>query len=137
MTAVLTFDAAVSGAVDEITLRGADFVYNPDGLGDCLYVAQSDSRFPSGHADGVAVGSTVCGCLVGGVLTRTGFMTDYIANTSIGVATLIHEGTLNVDSTRTSVFLTVLQSEQDTGKSWGDALVTALRDAFAADDFDV
>lgn len=122
----MNYEEALAHAEAVVVERGADFVYNPDGAGTCSYVPQSHPLFPS--VDGVAEGAEVTGCLVGEILKRADLLDDYVAGATDSITTLVTRNKVNVEGGahgKTRLFLSSLQTRQDAGQSWGDALKAA------------
>lgn len=124
-TLPLTYAEAVAAAEAEIAERGADFTYNPGGGSLCTYVPVTDGRNPLNNTADMSAripaAAQVTGCLVGQILTRTGRMTDIIANSPANVHSLVTDRQL-VATPKTDLFLYSLQRHQDDGATDGDAL---------------
>ena len=121
----LTYERALALAEEIVAERGPGFVYNPNGEGDCFYVLTTDPRLGDKRMANPPIGGGVTGCLVGEIISRAGLMTDEIAEASLSVSELIKGGYLSVDGGKVGRFLNVLQTSQDGGASWGEALADA------------
>jgi hypothetical protein len=123
---------AIAHAEAVVAERGADFVYNPKGVGLCAYVPQSDLRFPTWDHRGnrrPAEGSAICGCLIGCILDRAGLLTDQDAGAQCSVRGLLAASNLTDEAEE---FLVYLQNRQDDGDTWGMALTRAKERAGAS-----
>lgn len=117
-SASLTFDQAKALLERAVEEKGKDFRYTQPkdewGHGVCVYF-DPDTKAPS--------------CLVGHVLSYVGVTADIVesslTNFSTDVDDLYEKGVLKADG-ETLMLLTLAQSEQDEGNTWGDALEEAL-----------
>jgi len=117
----MNLQKAVATAREIVKERG-DFVYNPINIGGrCAYVPITDPRFPESLKDYAAPGAKVSPCLVGEIFLRTDGLTDAQASAVEGVSFTFPHLDKN-----TKAFLRILQNEQDSGASWGQALAEAL-----------
>jgi hypothetical protein len=127
---MLTLEDARAYAREEVARMGEDFVYKQaNSVTNCYYVPTTDPRLRGFDPDrhGIirhpAQGAQTTGCLVGGIITRAGLMTDAIARSVLGVASLV-DGSLAllpVQDSDTRTYLIRLQQYQDAGMSWGKA----------------
>jgi hypothetical protein len=113
----LDFDTAVEELRAVIAEKGEDYVYEPDGTAACSYF------------DG-----TEPGCIIGHVLVRHGFTyedvvgSERLFSNGADVATLVAKDIIQVDNDHTEYLLSYVQSYQDGGQAWSDALTSALKE---------
>ena len=123
----LTLEEVRTATKAVVAENGEDFIYNPCNRDGCFYVPVSHYWFPY-YADleSVPDGAHQSGCLVGEVLSRLGRLTFEIANSTATVGALIARGDLKVTEEAGSYFRN-LQTVQDRGGTWGEALHVAER----------
>ena len=131
---VLTFDMAVAGAVAAMLKMGPGFVYNEGAKYTCAYVPTGHPGFKPTTWAGESMTSSnnpaaqLCGCIVGEILMHNDMMTPEIAGIYSGISALIGGSYVLVDSDETRTLLSAMQTEQDSGLTWGQAFLTALED---------
>jgi hypothetical protein len=130
-------------ARDQVNRMGEDFRYCNgtvmDAANVCYYVPTTDPRLHN-----VAIGVHVTeaaretGCLVGSMLEAAGLMNDTIASWIGTIGSLIQNGEVKTTGEIGAIknYLTVLQTEQDRGRTWGEALAKAeaMLEEYSSDD---
>src|SRR5882757_1002898 len=129
MTEQLTYEKAVEYAEAVVAERGAGFAYSDGGSDYCFYISTTDPRFELIEFDGEedeipAEGAAVTGCLVGEILKRADLLTDSVTTARKSINQLCVNGEVPADP-EARYFLAYLQSEQDFGASWSQALASA------------
>jgi hypothetical protein len=102
-----------------VDTQGRDFVYNPDGQGDCLYQPARLNKL-AGITESSPQMKT--GCLIGVALKIAGVEMGLVHNGSISteVGLLRSSGAVNIDAAATRYF-GYAQAQQDNGTTWGTA----------------
>ena len=120
----LTYEEAKAAAQEVVRTHGDHFRYSTEeDRFACFYVPISDPRFPLNLFDGteIAPGAAITGCFVGEILKRTGYLTDKIAGSQLGITSE------SLDATQEALtFLASLQTQQDDASTWGDSLRWAV-----------
>lgn len=112
----LTYDRAVELAREVVAEFGEDYVYPQDHK-----VAESPSSVPSC----VYVHDGKPSCLVGQILYRHGVDLDDLATQEFTGAWIV-AGKFAAANLKTCYFLDAMQSLQDKGSTWGEALGSSL-----------
>lgn len=118
-------------AAQRVRDRRPDFIYTT-GSEECFYVPSTDPRFPGdvGVPDlPLPPHVSECGCLVGETLTELGLMTDAIASSRIAIGALADMGELDAEPDAVR-FLALLQSWQDGGAPWDEAIGLAASEIY-------
>jgi hypothetical protein len=125
----LRYETALAAAERVRDRRPDGFAYNgPDGDAACFYVPSTDPRFPGTYGDQpLPPAAAECGCLVGETLAELGLLTDGIAQSQLAIGALADLGELDAEPDAVR-FLTLLQSWQDNGTPWNEAIGLAARE---------
>ncbi len=126
----LRYETALDAAQRVLDRFPAGFVYST-GYEECYYVPSTDPRFPryEGLDNSLPPAAESCGCLVGETLTELGLMTDTIAGSRAAIGSLADTGELDAEPDAVR-FLGLLQSWQDGGAPWNDAIGLAAGEIF-------
>ncbi len=126
----LRYETALAAAERVRDRAPAGFVYST-GYEECYYVPSTDPRFPryEGLDNAIPPAAEHCGCLVGETLTELGLMTDTIAGSRASIGALADTGELDAEPDAVR-FLGLLQSWQDGGAPWDDAIGLAASEIF-------
>lgn len=110
-----------------VATQGPDFVYNPDGNGQCFYRPSEVYRLPGAHGrPAVPLAADdprrITGCLIGVALDLAGETRHHDRAGGIhGVAAMFPD----MMSRGTASYFAEAQSVQDNGGTWGEALAAA------------
>lgn len=112
MPKTIDLDMARGLLARAVLTQGPDFVYNPEGHGDCHYEPLPDTEGPKG----------VTGCLVGVALGLHGAQIPKGSTDSI---VAIRNESPDMATEAAAVYFQAAQWAQDNGNSWGQAYATA------------
>ncbi len=90
---------------------------------------RTDPRFPAYAPAPLPPHADECGCLVGETLAELGLLTDAIASSRLAISALADLGELDAEPDAVR-FLALMQSWQDGGAPWDEALGLAAGEIY-------
>lgn len=120
----LDLETARRLVTEVVEAQGADFVYNPDGVEQCIYAPLTKEFTPFKAEPDPDDPRTKTGCLVGRVLDAHGHTFHREIRGDVEWIHQQHPGTFTDGA---AAYLREAQYSQDGGDSWGDARTRAER----------